>query len=201
MPGRCFLALDLPEPCVGVLRRAADRLREAEPAWRREKWVAADLFHVTLAFLGPVPDGGLAALLDRLGDAGERHEPFTLRLSGARAVPSAGRAAMVWALLDGDVASASALRDEIAAASRCESDPRPYRPHVTLVRSRRPRSVDHNAVAMISSILEDSGKTPDGLVSVPSFTLFASTLGAAGPTYRTLGVVPLTGVTRPRATD
>jgi 2'-5' RNA ligase len=184
-----------------VLRGAADRFREEEPAWRREKWVAPDLLHVTLAFLGSVPDDEVAALLDRLERAGERHGPFTLRLTGARAVPSEGRATMVWALLGGGVASASALRDEAVAVSRCEAGPRPYRPHVTLVRSRRPRPVRHRTEEAITSILADSGKTSDGLVSVPSFTLLASTLGAAGPTYRRLGIVPLTGVGEPRTTD
>jgi 2'-5' RNA ligase len=108
---------------------------------------------------------------------------------------------MVWALLDGDVTDATVLRDDVLTAADRPADPRPFRPHVTLVRSRRPRRVHHDALARIAQELAESGKTVDGTVSVPSLTLLESTLGASGPSYRTLAVVPLTGRPGPRAGD
>jgi 2'-5' RNA ligase len=195
MPGRCFLSIGLPKPVVARLQLTARTFRDASPAWRDEKWVAPALLHVTLAFLGPVPDEDVGALLDRLRETGDRRMPFTLHLSGARAVPTMHRTAMIWALLDGDVQEASSLRDDVLATAGCRPDPRPFRPHVTLVRSRRPRRVHHDPLAALEATLMESGKAPDGLVSVPSFTVVASTLGVAGPTYRTLGVVALKGHT------
>jgi 2'-5' RNA ligase len=201
MPERCFVALELPERTVPALTSAGAAFRAASPGWREEKWVAPRLLHVTLAFLGPVPDAGLGAVLGRLRQVGERNAPFTLRLSGARATPSAHHAAMVWASLDGDVDDATALRDEVLRAAGCGPDQRPFIPHVTLVRSRRPQRVHHDAITALADSLRDLGKTPDGVVSVPSLTVLASALGAAGPTYSMLGVVPLKGASSPASAD
>lgn len=201
MPERCFLAFELPGPVTRTLIRGRDAFRSLSPAWRDEKWVAPELLHVTLAFLGAVPDSDVPALLAALTGAAARRGPFCLRLSECRAVPSARKATMVWALLDGNVDAAAALQyDALAAASR-EPDRRPYCPHVTLVRARRPHRVHRDAIAAASAALEAAGKTPEGSVSVPSFTVFASTLGPTGPAYHPLARVPLSGPSNSNGAD
>lgn len=193
MPGRCFVAIDLPEPVVTSLTRASTAFLESSPQWAGEKWVAPELLHVTVAFFGTVPDPALPALIDGLARSCARHEPFGLRLSGGRAVPSRHHATMVWALLDGDVEAAASLQADIVEAAGCDADSRPYRPHITLVRSRRPRRVHGVVIDDLSKRLEAAGKGTDGCVSVRSVTVLASTLGATGPTYRALATIPLAG--------
>jgi RNA 2',3'-cyclic 3'-phosphodiesterase len=201
VPDRCFVAVELPKCVRSALLNASESFRDAAPAWRDEKWVVPDLLHVTLAFLGPVPDGDVPFLLEALRDVGTRHAAFDLHLSGARAVPSGHHALMVWALLEGDVEPASVLHDLVLEAAGREPDPRPFRPHVTLVRSRRPRRVHHEALADLACALAESGKTRDGVVSVPSLTVLSSTLGVGGPAYRSLGVIPLADAAGQRSAD
>ncbi len=152
MPPRCFLALTLPEAVVSTLCEARGTFLAREPEWAREKWVAAPLLHVTLAFLGPLDDD-LEAGVRRMRTAAALVPRFDLRLPGVTAVPSPRRAAMLWAILDDPDGRLSGLRDDLVPAfpSPAVGPERPLRPHVTLVRARRPRHVEAGALAEASA--------------------------------------------------
>ena len=88
-----------------------------------------DKWHLTLVFLGDVPDdrvGTVASILGGIRPAG----PITLRLSGG------GRfGAAAWAGLDGAVDALGELRERIRDAlteGGFGSDERPFRPHLTV---------------------------------------------------------------------
>lgn len=88
-----------------------------------EKW------HVTLVFLGEVPDGDETTVVRAL-TATPPPEPFRLRLSGA------GRfGTVVWAGLGGDVPALhdfqAAVQSSLADAGYA-SEARPFRPHLTV---------------------------------------------------------------------
>ena len=191
MPARVFVAIEVPSGTRDLLCSAVDALVHAEPAWVGEKMVARDLLHVTLAFFGAVPDPDLPDVLRATADACACAAPFALRLSALRAVPSPRRSAMVWATLDGDVAAAGDLADALMAAARLDTCPRPFRPHVTLARARRPRPLAPASLAAAEVILSDPGKASDRFVSVRSVTVFSSTLGPGGPVYENLAELSL----------
>ena len=193
MPERCFVASSCPSRCSTCSSRSRTRCARWRRAWSGEKWVRAELLHVTVAFAGPIADTDLEGRIARLHAVGERHAAFTLRLSGAQAVPSARRARMVWAVLGPGPGPAAELRDDIMRALDLPTEATPYRPHVTLARARRSRALDADVIAHVTRDLAVFGKTPVGSVSVRSLTLLSSTLGSGGPTYRPLAVVPLTG--------
>lgn len=201
MPGRVFVAIELPEPARDLLDDALAAFLRAAPSWRDEKPVAARLFHVTLAFVGAVPDPALPALLERLRCAVRAFEPFALDVDGVRAVPSLHRATMVWASLAGDVDEAAVLADAVARAADLPDTDRRFRPHVTLARARRPRRVERDAIAAAQAALSDPGKETDRVVSVRSVTVFSSTLGNGGPVYEPLAVLPLAGAGAGPGTD
>lgn len=190
MPGRCFVAVDLPERAISALLSTRDVLVSEAPTWADEKWVGPANLHVTLAFLGPVADPSLEATLRAIAPVGAQQGPFRMRLDGIRAVPNARRATMVWATVDCD-ADLSPLRDGILRAAACPADTRPFRPHITLVRARRPHRIEPSAIASAARPLSDAGKEPDGWMSVRTLTVYSSTLGPTGPTYRRLAELPL----------
>jgi len=199
MPDRCFVAADLPPHTMAALSHAAALLADGAPGWRGEKWVAPDLFHVTIAFLGAIDDAATDGTFARLAAVTRDFMPLSLRPSGVRAVPGLHHASMIWALLDEPDGSMGPLRDALLAAAGCEPDPRSFSPHVTFVRARRPRSVHADVIAAADAVLSHSGKQPDGSVSVPALTVYSSTLGPTGPTYRELTRLPLGGGERGRA--
>jgi RNA 2',3'-cyclic 3'-phosphodiesterase len=201
VPARVFVAIDLPGPARELLDGALSAFLRAAPAWTSEKPVDAALFHVTLAFLGAVPDPAMPGLLERLGRAAGGVDPFALRLGGLRAVPSLHRATMVWARLHGATDAASDLAGALALAGDLPREGRRFEPHVTLARARRPKRVHADALAAADAVIAADGKETDRLVSVRFATVFSSTLGNGGPRYEPLAVLALGERTQPSGTD
>jgi 2'-5' RNA ligase len=194
VPGRVFVAIDLPSGTRDLVTRCTDAFVASDPSWAGEKLVAPGLLHVTLAFLGPVPDAALDSLLGRLSAAVAAAPPLELLLAHVRCVPSARRAAMLWVTLGGDLTGVEHLASGVAAAAGLDASDRPFAGHITLARARRPRPADPAACARADAVLFDSGREADRLMSVRAVTVFSSTLGPAGPSYERLAVLPLGGV-------
>ena len=193
MPDRVFAAIEPGVAARALATDAAAAFRGADTSWAGEKFVASAPLHVTLSFFGAVPDPELPELLSKLTNLCAATSPFSLRLDHLRCVPSARRAAMLWLSLTGDTGDAAALAAGIAESAGISVDARGFRPHMTIARARRPRPVSQDAAAAADSALSAPGREADRIVSVPTVTVFASTLGPAGPTYECLAVLPLAG--------
>lgn len=181
--GRCFVGIPLAPQVVDALVRATATFSREDPAWTGEKWVREENLHVTLAFLGRVEEGSLAGLLQRLDGALAEVEAFDLHLRGIKPVPARRRSKMLWAALDDPDGACARLAAAIVSAAGLETgEPhRPFKPHITLARARRPRAVSLAALDAANAALLRAQDVET--VSVPGATLFASTLGTAGPVY------------------
>lgn len=116
-----------------------ERLAElARPADRRLRWTTADQWHVTVSFLGEVPEDAVEDVAQLVlgaasvvGKAEVEVGPATVRLgAGVLCLPVAGLeplAAAVSGLLEG-----SPLRSVVGA----RPEGRPFRGHLTLARAR-----------------------------------------------------------------
>jgi 2'-5' RNA ligase len=133
---RAFVALTVPAPVRAELADAVAPLRAADPALR---WIPAEQWHLTLAFLGEVDDGVLPDLTERLARAARRHPPLRLALAGG------GRFGdrVLWTRVreepDRPSDGLRRLAGSVAAAARrcgIAVEDRPYRPHLTLARAR-----------------------------------------------------------------
>ena len=111
---------------------AVEHLRSALPAWPS----APERWHLTLAFLGEVPDP--TALAPELAGVCAGRGPLDLRLAGSGTF---GRGGPVWVGVEGDRVGLSALAGDVAQACRdagVDVERRPYRPHLTVGRRGRP---------------------------------------------------------------
>jgi 2'-5' RNA ligase len=104
---------------------AVDHLRRAIPPGLR--LTAVEGWHLTLAFLGEVPQE--PPVLTALGAVRSR-DPIELRLRGADRFQNA-----VWVGVGGDVSGLARLRQDVAEALRITDD-RPFRPHLTIAYAR-----------------------------------------------------------------
>ncbi|MFL6099476.1 MAG: RNA 2',3'-cyclic phosphodiesterase [Actinomycetales bacterium] len=151
------------------------------------RWTASDGWHLTLAFLGRVDEAHRAELLPRLERAARRHAPMTLSLDGAGHFGSH----VLFSHVAGDVAALRALAASVVAAARRAGiavDELPFRPHLTLARSRGRASL-----RPLAALLE--GHTGPAW-PVPEMLLMESTpsgLGGRPPTYTALASFPLGG--------
>jgi 2'-5' RNA ligase len=132
---RLFVAVELPTAVRDDLDAALPSLRAVSPEHLR--WVPPARWHLTLAFLGEVAEPAADELRERLARAARRHGPTQLTVRGGGRFD--GR--VLWAGLVGDVDALRRLAQSVAAGARRAGVPvedRPYRPHLTLARARRP---------------------------------------------------------------
>ncbi len=129
---RLFVAVIPPRPVVLELRGALTTLPHGDPALR---WCRPETWHITLAFLGEVPEDALDDLKERLGRAAARNTPMELALAGGGHF--GGRT--LWTGVQGDRDRLGRLAESVnSVARRChiKVDERPFRPHLTLARVR-----------------------------------------------------------------
>jgi 2'-5' RNA ligase len=108
------------------------------------RWAAEENWHLTLAFLGEVPERKTEDLEARLERAAHKRAPMTLRLAGGGAFPNAAEARVLYTAVHGDRTELSRLATGARAAANkagIEVAGRKFTPHLTLARLRRPLDV------------------------------------------------------------
>lgn len=137
---RTFLALELPEPVKHALRRQITHLAQALPDIQ---WVDPAGLHLTLAFLGELDDDRMEAATESAQSAAHIHQPFTLRLARLGTFGSARSPRVIWVGLTGETARLLALQASVAdelSARGFPREARPFAPHLTLARIKKPLS-------------------------------------------------------------
>lgn len=135
---RLFLALDLPEAHRREIGERCARLRSRLPAAR---WVRPDNLHLTLVFLGAVEPGRVADLAAAAAPTFAGAGPMEVAVEGGGTFPPGRPARVAWVGLEGGPGLPELQRAVAAAACAAlalEPDRRPFHPHVTVARPRRP---------------------------------------------------------------
>lgn len=180
---RLFTALELSGAAHDELARVQAWL---QPRVRYKRWQPLHQAHVTLHFLGEVPEAELPAIQAACEAAAAGHGPFSLSLAELGAFPNPRKASVLWVGLGGDRDALAALQADGKArlqAAGVTLEDRAYAPHLTLAREPLER-VDWEAVT-------------DGLAVAPcpwtveSFTLFQSQLTPKGAIHTALGTYSL----------
>jgi 2'-5' RNA ligase len=133
---RLFVGAYPPPAAAAHLGELVSRLElgRPQPPGNSLRLVATERWHITLAFLGDVPDDRVAVASSALQSV---HLPnLALRIAGGGRF-GRGRFTTVWAGLRGDVDELRALartaRRQLKQ-SRLPFDAKPFRPHLTLAR-------------------------------------------------------------------
>jgi RNA 2',3'-cyclic 3'-phosphodiesterase len=184
---RLFVAVEPPAVVLAELDDMVAALRAATPELR---WTGIASWHLTLAFLGEVPDERVADLTTRLERAAHRHPPQQLAIAGGGAFPSARRAQVLWAGIAADDKALARLADSVAAGARRAGAPPPgqhkrFRAHLTLARCRAPTDVSQLALALAGF----TGTT----WTANTVQLIRSHLSSGPPQYEDIGAWPLQG--------
>ncbi len=183
---RLFVALDLP-----------DGLRNEIVAWSRNelvdpalRLVAPESLHITLAFLGYLPEREIAALGEIVGGLGAAAP--SVGLEDPIAKPSLKRARLfaLPAVAPDALSLQRELERKLVSEQLYKPENRPFWPHVTVARvksagrgSRRPQRVERPPRALPKTLLE-----PALCVRV---TLYRSVLQPQGSRYTPLAQVEL----------
>jgi 2'-5' RNA ligase len=170
---RLFYAVFLPPEVQKALAEAQKRL-DPFKGWKK---TPPHQLHLTLLFLGEVPEEeveGFLALGRRLARA---VPPFTARIRGTGYFPAEGSPRVWFAKAEGEgfLRLAEGLRAEAP-----DPDPKPFAPHITLARKKGPAPRVGPVVLGLEFPVEE-------------FALVQSVLRPKGPEYRILERFPLRG--------
>jgi 2'-5' RNA ligase len=108
------------------------------------RWADDQKWHITLAFLGEVPEYKLDELGERLERVAKRQRPFPLQLTGAGAFPNVAQARVLYAGIDDPEDALPHLAKTTRAAANRSGvtvEGRRFTPHITLARIKRPVDV------------------------------------------------------------
>ncbi len=145
--------------------------------------------HLTLRFLGEVPEDRTQRLVELLAPVGRAHPPFAMTLEGVGAFPSPDRPRVVWV----GVSRGRPELEELARAVRASLAPEfgpdreTFVPHLTLFRVRGPS----DRAAALDLLAGRRPAPPPRSTRVREFVLKQSVLGREGAVHRTLASFPL----------
>jgi 2'-5' RNA ligase len=171
---RLFIAVDLPND---IRKALIDIEHKLKPLTDSARWVAPESIHITLKFLGEVPDRKMDDIDAAL--AGLTWKPFTVTVHGVGFFPGPRSPRVFWAGMEVPTMQGLAERlDSRMERLGFEKEKRAFRPHITLARARDTR-MDTALVTAASEYAEhDFGSfTADRIV------LVESTLKPAGAVY------------------
>jgi 2'-5' RNA ligase len=176
---RLFVALDIPEAVRSALIECTKPLAKL---CRGVRWVRLEGAHVTLKFIGEVPDERAQAIQLVLAEV---HGPALLDLhfAGLGFFPNAQRPRVLWAGIEGGPALAelAAAVDERVATLGIAREAREFRPHITLARLNSPQGLDP-----LRAAISKLGAPDFGRATARAFCLYQSVLRPTGAEYTRL---------------
>ncbi|MEE9293143.1 MAG: RNA 2',3'-cyclic phosphodiesterase [Acidobacteriota bacterium] len=183
---RLFVAAGVPDEIRTRLSAIKERL---EPLSLPVRWVRPEGIHLTLKFLGEVPEDRVERIEGALrGTASCR--PHDVEVRGIGTFPERGRPRVIWAGLGGDVAGVARLASSIEAAldqAGLQRETREFRAHLTLGRFREsPRGEWRSTLNRHAD--EDFGK-----FRIDAFALYESVLQQGGARYRVVSRFTIDG--------
>ena len=177
---RCFVAVELPSPMREEIGRLQSRIATAGL-----RLVKPELVHVTIKFLGDVPEEDVGPVTEALGRV--TFAPFSVQVLGMGAFP--GRAVrVVWLGLEGDFRELYQKVEQALKPLGFAPEVRGFSPHVTLGRVARPGAEMNR---LLCARIANFAGLDLGRFTVDRFYLKKSTLTPGGPIYEDLAKFPL----------
>ena len=184
---RTFIAIPL---STTVRRKAEQLVGRLSASGAKVRWVASPQMHITLKFLGEVPNEQIIDVCRAVVSASEGRDPFDIECQGAGAFPSPERPRTVWAGVgrgSETIVPLQAAIEEAMGALGYPFEARRYVPHLTLGRVRG----GGRELARLGELIRAEGTTPLGESPVDEVLVMASYLEKTGPSYEVLGRAPL----------
>jgi len=180
---RLFVALHL---SLEVRERVTSLLNELQRVDRKPRWVSTDALHVTLKFVGNVPDEKLPSLDCALAGV-HRPAPIPLEFRGIGYFPNERRPSVLWVgiIAPPELASLAEAIDILLTPYDVLRETRPFRPHLTLARFNDTR-LSHALRAQT----EPQRDYFFGKQFAHEFHLIESRLKSSGAEYTTLRSYP-----------
>ncbi|RUM34388.1 MAG: RNA 2',3'-cyclic phosphodiesterase [Archaeoglobus sp.] len=176
---RLFIAVDVDDNIRENLKPVLKTLVN----YRGVKTVEPENIHITIQFLGEVPESKVSAITDKLSNVAEKFEPFTAKLEGIGFFPNRGKIRVVWAGIISDeiVRLAKAVRKEMMKLGFRED--KEFIAHATLARIKKISPSDRDRILKELDSFDVGGEWV-----IRDFKLKQSRLTPRGPIYTDVSV-------------
>lgn len=185
---RSFIAVVVDEGIIARLAALQGELRHTDAP---VAWVRPEGMHLTLKFLGDVPEARIPDIGEALRAVAGNWEPFRISVEGTGAFPNLRRPRVVWA----DVREGRETLIELAGAVDAAltglgfpPEDRPFSPHLTLGRVKVPGRLE-----ALTAQVESHAQDYFGEMTVGEVILFQSELSPKGAKYTSLQRSALSG--------
>lgn len=185
---RCFIAIELDARIRGPLEQWIEREIRSLSGLRA---ATGEQLHITLKFLGEVPEDRVARIAAVLAETAAQVAPFPIGLERLGAFPSASRARVLWCGIadpGGGMARWLALAEPALTLLGYPAEGRAFQAHVTLARAR-----DAGGSRAIARLLSRSSLPDTPQMEVRELVLFQSRLSPQGARYEALARAALRG--------
>jgi len=186
---RVFCAIEVPQEVRARLTAHIETLRRRFPAVRAS-WTRDDKFHLTLKFLGEIPQERVENLSIAVTRAASSVAPFKLMIEGAGAFPQNGPPKVLWLGVTDVERGLTVLHTSLEAECVQEGfakETRPFRSHLTIARIRE----SYGARALASFHRESGFPAVEFFVS--ELLVIRSELSSAGSKYTVVSRHDFTG--------
>ncbi len=181
---RIFVAVALEPALREAVAHVRSRLNSAGATLR---WVPPENLHFTLRFLGEIAEARVATVAAATRAVAGRIEPFEITLAGMGAFPSSRRPQVVWigvGIGEGRLTTLARDIDTELRGLEFAPEDRPFRPHLTVARTRHPATD-------LSAALGALGGLVVGTQRITALCVMESTLRPSGAVYRAVEEVRL----------
>ncbi len=184
---RTFIGIKASARVTANIARVVTRLESSEANYR---WVEAENLHVTLNFVGDVPDVETHELCKWIRQTVEPFSSFDLSVHGVSGFPNPQQPRIVWAGVSEGTSQLQELNQAIAdTLSRwgVNKDRNEYVPHMTLGRLARSGRWNEKLLEQMHRLRNHDG----GSCHIQEVTVFASYLDRRGPSYTPMATIKL----------
>ncbi|MBM4332559.1 MAG: RNA 2',3'-cyclic phosphodiesterase [Deltaproteobacteria bacterium] len=183
---RSFIAIEIPQPLKVKMEDLLKKLRRTEAD---VKWVRPASIHLTLKFLGSVPEEMLKKIALAISPVVASGEPFALHVQGLGCFPSSRNPRVIWLGINQGAEQVSSLQRAIEKQTAELSFPpetRPFTPHLTIGRVRSPKSKN-----FLMQEIEANKDVEIGAFQAKEVFLIKSELNPSGAIYTKLHAFPM----------
>ena len=187
---RLFVACELPPEMKTALASLQEALRKKGAP--RVRWVRPEGIHLTLKFLGAVPQENVAAIRDALAPTVQGIPPLALSLADVGTFGDRRGPRVLWVGMQGDLEPLGRLQQRVDKALEPLGFPperRAFSPHLTL--ARVPDRMGRDERQPLRELAKATPVPSAPAVTIRELSLMRSILGPGGAVYERLAAFPL----------
>jgi 2'-5' RNA ligase len=187
---RCFVAIELEEDMRQALHQT-QALLKAAPAGQYCRWVRPEGIHLTLKFLGDVPENRIDSIAEAIREAAAEHPCFGISFASLGCFPNARLPRVTWVGVEDPGGALQSLQRSVESSLSALGYPpekRAFHPHLTLARTKR---VTRREQAAVGELVQRTRIDQLGEMEVREISLMRSELRPSGSVYTRLAAGPL----------